>query len=121
MHEGRERKFGCLGSRAKALVCEKRYQGKAALKSTHSHIISVMTGFFTSPLPPEAKAFYDENGFLVVEGAFSPAEVAALNKETVRICRGERGEFDGRVETQEGETDDEVVSRYLCIHFPHKI
>ncbi|MCH8977882.1 MAG: phytanoyl-CoA dioxygenase family protein [Armatimonadetes bacterium] len=78
-----------------------------------------MARYFTSPLPPEAKEFYDENGFLVVEGAFSAEEVEGLNAETVAICRGERGEFEGHVPA-EG-TDDEVIGRYLCIHFPHKI
>ena len=78
-----------------------------------------MTGHFTSPLPPEAKAFYQDNGFLVVEGAFSASEVAALNAETVAICRGERGEFEGHFPV-EG-TDEEVIGKYLCIHFPHKI
>lgn len=78
-----------------------------------------MTGYFPSPLPEEAKQFYEKNGFLVVVGAFSPSEVDELNSETVAICRGERGEFDGHI-SAEG-TDEEVISKYLCIHFPHKI
>ena len=81
----------------------------AALPKTHSNIIITV------------KQFYDENGFFVVEGACSPAEIEALNNETVKICRGERGKFDGHIETSDGETDDEVIGKYLCIHFPHKI
>ncbi len=73
------------------------------------------------PLPPEATDFYRENGFLVIENALSPDEVAALNRETVAICRGERGELRGTIPAAPGETDEEVLRRILCIHFPHKI
>ncbi|HXH60157.1 MAG TPA: phytanoyl-CoA dioxygenase family protein [Fimbriimonadaceae bacterium] len=76
---------------------------------------------YQTPLPEEAAEFYRENGFLVVEGAFSPKEVEALNDETVTICRGERGDFKGILPVEQGETDDDVIRRYLCIHFPHKI
>ena len=36
-------------------------------------------------------AFYAENGYLIVENALSPAELAELRAETTTICRGERG------------------------------
>ncbi|MEX2244592.1 MAG: phytanoyl-CoA dioxygenase family protein [Fimbriimonadaceae bacterium] len=80
-----------------------------------------MVGSFRSPLPDGAAGFYRENGFLVVEGAFAADEVAALNQETVAICRGERGEFAGLEPVVEGESDADLIRKYLCIHFPHKV
>lgn len=78
-------------------------------------------GWFDRPLGPEAGAFYRDNGFLVVEGALSPDEVEALRAETLALCRGERGEIRGAPETRPGDTDEEVLARVLCIHFPHKV
>ncbi len=62
--------------------------------------------------------FYARNGYYVLEDGFSTAEIQALRDETVRICAGEVGDVGGRLP---GETDDELLRRYLCIHFPHKI
>jgi phytanoyl-CoA hydroxylase len=78
-------------------------------------------GYYTLPLRQEAAEFYRENGFLVIEDALSPQEVAELNLETVAICRGERGDVGGTTPAAPGETDEEVLRRILCIHFPHKI
>jgi len=78
-------------------------------------------GFFPTPLPGDASRFYHDQGYLVVEDAFSPDEVAALNAETLAICRGERGAIEGLEEAREGETDDEVMRRTLCVHFPYKV
>lgn len=64
---------------------------------------------------------FDTNGFAVLPAAFSPSEVAALRAETVSICRGERGDFRGLIPSADGDSDDDVMRRYLCIHFPHKI
>jgi ectoine hydroxylase-related dioxygenase (phytanoyl-CoA dioxygenase family) len=47
--------------------------------------------------------------------------VAALREEAVRICRGELGAMDGAQAAADGEPDEVVVRRYLCIHFPHKL
>jgi ectoine hydroxylase-related dioxygenase (phytanoyl-CoA dioxygenase family) len=84
--------------------------------------------------PAEVQSFR-ENGFLVVPDALTPAEVEALRAEATRICRGESGEVKGSGEGEDAsfgvskgvtkarpeESDDEVLKRYLCIHFPHKI
>lgn len=80
-------------------------------------------GYFPAPLPANSPAagFYRENGFLVVEDLFLPDEVAALNADAARICRGEHGPVGGVGAPGEGETDDAVLARFLCIHFPHKI
>jgi ectoine hydroxylase-related dioxygenase (phytanoyl-CoA dioxygenase family) len=77
-------------------------------------------GYFPSPIPKEAAAFYQENGFLVVENAFSPDEVDALNDETLRICRNEDGKV-ASIEPAGEMSDEDALRRVLCIHFPHKM
>ncbi|HEU4554134.1 MAG TPA: phytanoyl-CoA dioxygenase family protein [Chitinophaga sp.] len=64
---------------------------------------------------------YQEQGYLVVPNLLSPAEIAALKKETAAIFRGERGHIEGMVSVDENEPDDEVLKKYVAIHFPHKI
>jgi len=63
---------------------------------------------------------YADNGYLVVEDVLSGAEVEQLRHETAEICRGHRGEVRG-LQPMEEPDDDEVMRRYLCVHFPHKI
>lgn len=65
--------------------------------------------------------FFHQNGYLVVEDAFSQSEVTALHKEAVLICRGELGTVSGLPDFAAEETDDEIIQRTLCIHHPHKI
>ena len=65
--------------------------------------------------------FFHENGYLALPGALSPGEVQALNDETVRICRGEMGDVAGLPPVGRDDSDDEVIQRTLCVHFPHKI
>lgn len=67
------------------------------------------------------KQFYADNGYLIVEDALSPQDIDAIRAETVDICRGERGIIHGLPAFSADETDDEVMARTLCIHFPHKI
>lgn len=69
----------------------------------------------------EDVASFHENGFLIVENAMSQAEIEELRHEASTICRGERGEIRNGFTHSPDESDDEVISRYLCIHFPHKI
>lgn len=82
-----------------------------------------LPGYYPAPLPPNSAAaeFYRANGFLVVEDVFSPAEVAALNADAAAICRGEHGVVGGVDPAASVGTDEEVLARFLCIHFPHKI
>jgi len=77
-------------------------------------------GYFNAPLTEEAVKFYRENGFLVLENALTPGEVAEINRDAAKICRGGYGEFKGVLPARPGETDDDVLRRYLCIHFPDK-
>jgi phytanoyl-CoA hydroxylase len=78
-------------------------------------------GYFRLPMTEEAVRFYHEQGFLVIEDALTGDEVDALNREALSICRGERGEFGGIMAAEPDESDAEVMRRYLCIHFPHKM
>jgi phytanoyl-CoA hydroxylase len=78
-------------------------------------------GYYSLPLPAEAGDFYRANGFLVVENCIDAAGVAELREETTQVCRGQRGALNGITAAQPDETDDDILRRYLCIHFPHKI
>jgi phytanoyl-CoA hydroxylase len=81
------------------------------------------TNFITEPTLKNGslKAFYEENGYLVVPNALSKEELRELNTEALRICKGERGVFDGLLDFAPEDTDDDILRRYLCIHFPHKM
>ena len=84
---------------------------------------------------------YTRDGFAVLRGALSAAEVAAVNDEALRLCRSDYGtltfdpEADGASTGRQAPSgadlpdddlpddnlsDDEVLRRYLCLHFPHK-
>lgn len=63
------------------------------------------------------RAQYERDGFAVLAHALSGAEVDALNVETVQICRNTP--LPGVDLTEE--SDDDVLRRFLCIHYPHKI
>jgi phytanoyl-CoA hydroxylase len=78
-------------------------------------------GYFERPLGPEVGQFYREQGYVVIEDAFTKAEIDSLNQEALALCRGDRGHIGGVTPAGPGESDDEVLARYLCIHFPHKL
>ncbi len=65
--------------------------------------------------------FFRENGYLVVENALTSQEVATLQGETVQICRGNLGQVHGLPPVWPNDSDDEIIQRTLCVHFPHKI
>ena len=67
------------------------------------------------------REFYAENGYCVLPDALTPVEVEELRAETTAICEGERGDVDGFEPSMPGESKDDVLRRYLCVHFPHKI
>jgi ectoine hydroxylase-related dioxygenase (phytanoyl-CoA dioxygenase family) len=85
---------------------------------------SALTSNYT-PFSPEKRQeiadFWNENGYYVLENALSSEEIAELRAETARICAGEVSEIHGTTPRLEGESDDDVLRRVLCIHFPHKI
>src|SRR5918995_2098340 len=74
---------------------------------------------------------YAKSGFALLADALTPDEVAAVNMDALKLCRGDFGPIrygskaadvgdDNPAETAPG-TDEEVLRRYLCIHFPHKV
>jgi len=66
-------------------------------------------------------AFFQENGYLIIENALMQEELEALRAETTNLCRGERGKIRGVTPATATESDAEILRRYLCIHFPHKL
>ena len=72
-------------------------------------------------MTPEAAEFFREQGYLILENALSSDEVEQLRSDTTKFCRGGYGEYGGFRGPHDGQSDAEVLSQYLCIHFPHKV
>lgn len=66
-------------------------------------------------------AFYKDFGYLIAPSLVRKEEVAELRREATQIFRGKRGAVDGLVSVSESESDEEVLRKYLAIHFPHKL
>ena len=49
---------------------------------------------FDAAGPALTKSFH-EHGFVVLDAALSPDEIALVNAEAVRLCRGELGDISG--------------------------
>jgi phytanoyl-CoA hydroxylase len=73
---------------------------------------------------------YAEHGFALLAGALNADEIAAVNADALRLCRGDYGDLDyggsGQAVQDGGVdggslSDEEVLRRYLCIHYPHKV
>ncbi len=73
---------------------------------------------------------YRRDGYAVLRNALTAEEVAEVNDEALRLCRGDLGDIgldeDDARATGAGAapaslTDVEVLRRYLCIHYPHKV
>lgn len=87
-----------------------------------AHGLEMGNGLIAGTVSPESvREFYAENGYYILPDALTAAEVEALRAETTAICKGERGDVDGFEPNVPGEDEDDVLRRYLCIHFPHKI
>ncbi len=69
----------------------------------------------------ELRQFFDDQGYFVIEDAFSPAEIDTLRDEATAICRGEHGPVKGAPALPAEASDAEVLRQILCVHFPHKI
>ena len=63
---------------------------------------------------------YGENGYLVVPGLMSEAEVEALRGDAAKLCRGVYSCNDLPPVPAEW-SDEQAVAQYLCIHHPHRI
>ncbi|TQK17659.1 ectoine hydroxylase-related dioxygenase (phytanoyl-CoA dioxygenase family) [Microbacterium sp. SLBN-154] len=72
---------------------------------------------------------YRRDGYAVLRNALTPTEVSAINDEALRICRGDFGAVglsstnSAPLEFPTGgtESDADLLRRYLCIHYPHKL
>lgn len=63
---------------------------------------------------------YRQHGYVAMSGLVTPDEISALREDAVRICRGEYP-CEQLPPASAAESDEQALSRYLCIHHPHKI
>lgn len=71
-------------------------------------------------LTKEQLQSYDHEGYLIFPSFLSQEEVADIKAEATQICRGTY-EIPGIAKSEEGETDEQCLAKYLCIHMPHKV
>ena len=64
---------------------------------------------------------YRKDGYLVVADALSTNQLELLYEETVRVCRGCYGSYNRWRGPHNGQSDEEVLAQYICVHYPHKI
>lgn len=60
-------------------------------------------------------------GYAVLHAALTLDEVAEINAEAVRLCRGDLGEIGRGPAVAASDRDADVLRRYLCVHHPHKL
>lgn len=82
---------------------------------------SLPCGYFTRDQADAYTPFYQDRGFMVLHDALTPAEVEALRAETTAVSRNADGNIDGIEPADPDVSDEEVLARILCIHFPHKL
>ena len=75
----------------------------------------------TEPDTASLAAGFHRDGYVVLPELLSGAEVARLNTAALRLCRGQLGTVPGSAPVGNTEPDDDVLRRFLCIHFPHKL
>lgn len=75
----------------------------------------------SSGITPDNIAFYQAQGYLIAPGLLSFRETQDLKKETAAIFKGQRGEIEGLLPVDLNEADQDVLKKYVAIHFPHKI
>jgi ectoine hydroxylase-related dioxygenase (phytanoyl-CoA dioxygenase family) len=63
----------------------------------------------------------EEFGYLVLRDVLDADLLDRMRAESIAICRGRRGEIQGLEPARPDENDLDVLRRYLCIHFPHKL
>eukprot|EP01102_Stenamoeba_stenopodia_P009110 TRINITY_DN2671_c0_g2_i1.p1 TRINITY_DN2671_c0_g2~~TRINITY_DN2671_c0_g2_i1.p1 ORF type:complete len:326 (+),score=63.82 TRINITY_DN2671_c0_g2_i1:470-1447(+) len=81
---------------------------------------SITTSAMSTPTIKVDKKLYDEQGYVIVENLLSEQQVTELKDELASICKGERGKIKGG-SLRKNITEDEILRKFLAIHFPHKI
>jgi len=79
-----------------------------------------VTTQITSQLSEPDFESYRENGYFIAEGALTLSEIDDIRNDAVSICRGTYGPVPGIEEPEPGETDDQIIAKYICIHHPQK-
>jgi ectoine hydroxylase-related dioxygenase (phytanoyl-CoA dioxygenase family) len=69
----------------------------------------------------ENMRFYQDYGYLVAPGLFSPSEIEELKNDTAKIFKGNYGQVEGMLPAGENDSDADILKKYVAIHFPHKI
>lgn len=64
---------------------------------------------------------FRRDGFVLLPNALALGELEALRAEATAIVRGERGMVEGVVAASPEESDEDVLRRVACVHFPHKL
>jgi phytanoyl-CoA hydroxylase len=87
----------------------------------HEEIGKMAAPALTRIDPAATAEFFAENGYFILPDALTPAEIEELRADTTYVCRNAPGTTRDAGEYSVAETDAEVLERYLCIHFPHKL
>ena len=99
-----------------------------ALTAPATRTTSAGLPLFETP-DAEFARYFAANGFALLAEGLSPDEVAAVNADALRLCRGDFGEIrygwrdtaDALPATPAVElSDEETLRRFLCVHYPHK-
>ncbi len=64
---------------------------------------------------------YLRDGYLVLGSVLTEGELGDLRAESIAMCRGDLGTVEGAPRLADDAADADVLRRYLCIHFPHKL
>ena len=74
-----------------------------------------------SEIAPIHEEFYASNGFLIAENIVSPSEIEEIKAETLHLFKGDRGLIEGLQQAEPDDQEFDILRKYLCIHFPHKL
>lgn len=66
-------------------------------------------------------SFYNDLGYLVAEDLLTKEDIDLLKQETAQIFRGNRGKINGLAQVEPSHSDEDILKKYVAIHFPHKI
>ncbi len=71
-------------------------------------------------LTKEQLQSYKHDGYLILPYFLNQEEVREIKSEATKICRGAY-QIPGISKSDENETDEQCLAKYLCIHMPHKV